>query len=50
MTDQPNNTPTRPTTPNPQPCTCTPNTHSVTGELGTGKGYTLKTLPTTTTP
>ncbi|MCT6736568.1 hypothetical protein [Rhodococcus qingshengii] len=50
MTNQPNNTPTQPTTPNPQPCTCTPNTHAVTGELGTGKGYTLKTLPTTPTP
>ncbi|MFF1555877.1 hypothetical protein ACFVX3_33220 [Rhodococcus erythropolis] len=46
MTNQPNNTPTH----NPQPCTCTPTTHAVTGELGTGKGYTLKTLPTTTTP
>ncbi|MFB9785238.1 hypothetical protein [Rhodococcus baikonurensis] len=54
MTNQPNNTPTQPTTPNPQhctcTCTCTPNTHSVTGELGTGKGYTLKTLPTSSPP
>ncbi|MDZ7912924.1 MAG: hypothetical protein U5O16_14005 [Rhodococcus sp. (in: high G+C Gram-positive bacteria)] len=38
------------TTHHTQPAALHLHTHSVTVELGTGKGYTLKTLPTTTTP